>query len=142
MTQNDLYKRLFNYQLVYAKYDKTTGISEVMINPHSGGSFIGRAKCHPDEADKSSYFGCEIAERRATLNYFRVIYAEYKNFLKTLQTLLTEMPYSKKLKRAVAAIEADVEMIKEELARYKEGIANMDKYRIALFEKINKRRQK
>lgn len=129
----------FNYQIVYATYNPETGISEVMINPYTGGSFIGRAKTHPEEPAKSRFYGCELAERRAVLNYLRANLAEKRAVLKALRTLDASFSKgTKKISRAIANATADYKNALENIERFKAGIKNMELYRNNFIKKISK----
>lgn len=125
-----------NYQTVYVEYNEETGYSEVMINPHTGGSFIGRAKCHPDEEAVSRYFGCQLAENRAFLNYLRTVAAEKRAVIKALETLAASLhKRGKKINTAIDAAKAELEEVKMRISRLKVGIRNLDKYRENVLKK-------
>lgn len=52
-------------------YDKTTGLSYVEIETELG-VYCGNAILHDDDKENASgFFGCEIAEYRATIEYFK-----------------------------------------------------------------------
>ena len=134
-----LKNRMWNYQVVSTKYDEVTGISEVIINPHTGGSFIGRAKCHPEEAYKSKFFGCEMAEFRAILSYLKVILVEKKAVLDALVHLSSSFRPNSKMRKAIAAAEKDVQDVKEEIERLTKGLSKKAELREEMAKKINKK---
>ena len=53
-------------KFIDSAYDPNTGMS-VVIMQHLGEKFEGTAKVHPDDEKGSSYFGCQLAEIRATI---------------------------------------------------------------------------
>ena len=62
-------------KFIKSTYDPDTGYSTVIIQ-HLGKKFVGTARTHPEETNKSTYFGCQLAEIRAeikALKYERTI---------------------------------------------------------------------
>ena len=58
-------------KLLHSNYDEASGHSYVKIGTDCG-IFEGHAFLHPEDSEvASSFFGCEIAEYRATLEYFK-----------------------------------------------------------------------
>lgn len=58
-------------KLLVANFDKEDGTSYVKIDTDCG-HFEGFAFLHPEDKDiESTYLGCEIAEYRATIEYFK-----------------------------------------------------------------------
>lgn len=53
-------------KFIRSSYNNETGISFVEIR-HLGKTFIGEARCHPEEENPSSFAGCEYAEIRAEI---------------------------------------------------------------------------
>lgn len=58
-------------KLLQSNYDEASGHSYVKIGTECG-IFEGHAFLHPEDKNiASSFFGCEIAEYRATIEYFK-----------------------------------------------------------------------
>lgn len=55
--------------MIYSDYNQDTRVSTVTI-ANALGNFTGYATCHPDD-NVSSFFGCNIAEYRATIKSLR-----------------------------------------------------------------------
>lgn len=54
-------------KFISSTFNKETGIS-IVVMEHMGVQFEGRAKLHPDDANRASEFaGCAFAETRATI---------------------------------------------------------------------------
>lgn len=74
-------------KLLQSNYDEASGHSYVKIGTECG-FFEGHAFLHPDDKDvASSFFGCEIAEYRATLEYFK----KKLHFLNVRQLALVDL---------------------------------------------------
>lgn len=74
-------------KLINSEYDKESGISYVTIQTELG-NFSETALLHPEDADfSSSFLGCEIAEYRATINYFKKLLYRLNIEIKTLENL-------------------------------------------------------
>lgn len=74
-------------KLLNSVYDKEDGVSCVTIETEIG-NFNGYAFLHPeDEMIKSSFLGCEIAEYRATIEYFKKKLRILNIEIKTLENL-------------------------------------------------------
>ena len=70
--------------LVYANFDKKTGISTVTINTPLG-EFTGRSKMHlQDYQYPSSFAGCKYAEAKARIKYFKAKRRKIKTQLETM----------------------------------------------------------
>lgn len=74
-------------KLISSNYDEEDGISEVVIATEIG-NFYGCAFLHPDDENvASSFLGCEIAEYRATIAYFKEVLKRINISLNTLYEL-------------------------------------------------------
>lgn len=74
-------------KLLDSGYDKEEGVSYVTIETEIG-NFDGYAFLHPeDEMIESSFLGCEIAEYRATIEYFKKKLRTLNIEIKTLENL-------------------------------------------------------
>ena len=81
------------FKLVYSDFNKITGISTVTLSTDLG-EFTGTAKLHEDDAESASnYFGCQIAETRALIEYSKrkkqVVRQQYL-MLKNLYTNISQ----------------------------------------------------
>jgi hypothetical protein len=77
-------------------WDAETRTAVCIITDEKNRTFIGEATCHPEDADMmSERVGCEIAFRRAKMQYLRTVRdAEIKPALSTLQHLYGCMVHS------------------------------------------------
>lgn len=74
-------------KLISSNYDEKDGTSEVIIATEIG-NFYGYAFLHPDDENvASSFLGCEIAEYRATISYFKEVLKRVNISLNTLYEL-------------------------------------------------------
>lgn len=74
--------------LVYAKYDKETGISKVWIK-NKYGVFMAKSRLHEDDREfASEYIGCRFAEMKANIK-------AYKKHKQDLQLRQQELEYFK-----------------------------------------------
>lgn len=74
-------------KLIDSEYDKENGVSYVTIQTELG-NFSGAAFLHPEDEDfPSSFLGCEIAEYRATIDYFEKLLYRLNIEIKTLESL-------------------------------------------------------
>ena len=82
--------KTFRYNLVNSSWDPETLISTVTISTDVG-RFTGSAKCHPEEENKSMFFGCQIAEGRAIIKYLEELLKINRAQYHTLKTLYTSV---------------------------------------------------
>lgn len=76
--------------LVYAKYDKETGISKVWIK-NKYGVFMAKSRLRPEDKDfASEYIGCHFAEMKANIK-------AYKKHKQDLQLREKELLYFQKI---------------------------------------------
>lgn len=72
-------------QLSYSMYIEETGESCVTLSTELG-DFYGSAKLSPEDKEiASSFFGCEVAEMRAFIKYFKAKAKLIKRDIKTLK---------------------------------------------------------
>lgn len=123
-------------ELIKSNYDEQDGISYVKIKTNIG-NFEGYAFLHDDDKENASkYFGCRIAESRATIDYLKKKIYILNLELDELNNIISDMPYDLKgykyLKRRKEAKEntkkvyqRDIEYIKEYI---KTSINERDKF--------------
>ena len=119
------------------------GVAVCVLTNEQGKVFVGEAFCHPDDLDMlSERTGCEIAFRRARIEYLRATRDnEIKPALRSLKQLYYSMKLSSQfnpnsyenimLQRHIRSLEFDLTTIKEilvdELQRLREYIKGKDK---------------
>jgi hypothetical protein len=78
-------------KLVSAEYNEETGESKSVINTPLG-TFTGVSKIHPEDRDFSSkFFGCRIAELRASRQYCLALARDYRAKVKALEDFFCQM---------------------------------------------------
>lgn len=77
-------------------WDAESGSAICILTDEKGRTFIGEATCHPNDEDMmSERTGCELAFRRAKLQYLRTVRdAEIKPALAALEHLYASMVHS------------------------------------------------
>lgn len=77
-------------------WDAESGTAICILTDEKGRTFIGEATCHPNDEDMmSERTGCELAFRRAKLQYLRTVRdAEIKPALFALEHLYASMVHS------------------------------------------------
>ena len=64
---------MFNYKPEFS-WEEETGVAICVLTDEKGRVFVGEATCHSQDTDmKSERTGCELAFRRAKLQYLRTI---------------------------------------------------------------------
>lgn len=137
----------------YFEWSEEFGSAACILEDNKGNTFIGSAHCHEDDFDmKSEKTGCEIAFRRAKIEFFKHIRDnEIKPALAALKQLYYSMNHSKKfnpksyenkmLQRQIRAKEFDLDtvqnMIADEMQSLKEYLESKDKF----YQAIRKNRQ-
>lgn len=99
------------YHIANAEYNEDTGFSLIEISTPIG-SFFGDARLNPEDKEAgydSRFFGCQLAELRAVIKYYKVlvriereIYKRETNFLNTLRQAKEyddDAFYAKRLKK-------------------------------------------
>ena len=99
------------YHIATAEYNEDTGFSLIEISTPIG-SFFGDARLNPEDKEAgydSRFFGCQLAELRAVIKYYKAlvriekeIYKREVNFLNTLRQAKeydNDAFYAKRLKK-------------------------------------------
>lgn len=123
-------------ELIFAEYDPGTGISTVRIKTNRG-IFEGKASVHPDEESPSRLVGCQYAEMRAYVKYFRYLIKLNKFAISKMKEMLKEfkgfsyptMTYY--LTIEITKMEGDISNYKNEIKAIKEQIIKHDNERDA-----------
>ena len=110
-------------------WDEMTGEAMCILKDDKNRIFVGTAQCHPSDYDMASErTGCELAFRRAKLEYLRTIRdAELKPALAALQHLYASMVHSTHFEAnsyEARTIRKHIHQIKFDLATTKEMIAS------------------
>lgn len=100
------------YHIVNAEYNENTGFSLIEISTPIG-SFFGDARLNPEDKEAgydSRFFGCQLAELRAVIRYYKAlvriekeVYKRELNFLNTFRQAKEyddNAFYAKRLKKA------------------------------------------
>ena len=84
------------YHIVNAEYNENTGFSLIKISTPIG-SFFGDARLNPEDKEAgydSRFFGCQLAELRAVIKYYKAlvriekeVYKRELNFLNTFRLI-------------------------------------------------------
>ena len=78
-------------------WDNETKEATCTLYLNNGLSFVGKAKCHPDDEDMvTEKVGCEIALRRATILLLKSRKIELQGGYNALHQLYYSMKHSKK----------------------------------------------
>ena len=110
-------------------WDEATGEAVCILVDDKNRTFIGQAYCHPNDIDMmSERTGCELAFRRAKLQYLRTVRdAEIKPALEALEHLYACMVHSTHFEAnsyEARTIRKHIRQTKFDLATTKEMIAN------------------
>lgn len=123
-------------ELIFSEYDPGTGISTVRIKTDRG-IFEGKASVHPDEESPSRLVGCQYAEMRAYVKYFRYLIKLNKFAISKMRKMIERFPYyeyvSTKycLRTEILKMEEDISNYKNEIKAIKEQIIKHDNERDA-----------
>lgn len=131
-------------KLIDAKYYDEDGTSEAIIATEIG-NFYGYAFLHPeDESVKSNFLGCEIAEYRATIAYFKERLKRLNIELKTLYEIkngfnqIVPVLVNKKIEQR----EQYKKEIKDNIKSLNAIIDNKVENRLIIIQKLEKRKAK
>lgn len=134
------------------KYCTESGISECKIQ-NNYGTFIGTANCHPDDFDMNSEkVGCEIAYRRAIINFLKYEKNSIiKPSLKALKQLYYSMKHSKHfnptsyenkmLQRQIQNWEYDLNTVNNMIATEQKFLKDYIEFKENLYQKLRKQRK-
>ena len=129
-------------------WDEESRSAICIIKDEKDRVFIGEATCHPDDQDMmSERTGCELAFRRAKLQYLRAVRdAELKPALAALKQLYYSMKHSsnfdefsyenRMLQRQIRLFEFDLTTVKEMIAYEYQGISDYIKGKDKVYKKI------
>lgn len=116
----------------------------IVVYNNKYGSFIGSARCHPDDKDKMSEItGCTIAEKRADLKYYKerlkLLKREYKAFLTFFHSLSeTEWNHiNKKAINKIAEYETRIAEYEGAIAKTEDDIRQYIRIKDMVAEKVN-----
>ena len=131
-----------------------SGTAICVLKDYKGRTFVGEAMCHPDDLDmKSERTGCELAFRRAKLEYLRTVRdTELKPALKALKHLYGCMTHStnfnansyeaRTIRKHIHQIAFELTTIKEEIAYEYQGITDYIKGKDRIYKHIRERDSK
>ena len=119
-------------------WDAETNTATCVLTDAYDKKYIGVAVCHPDDEDMASEkTGCEIALRRANIEYIKSIRDQIKHELGALEHLYYVMNRSKQfnpksyenimLQRQIRLKKIDLTTIKEEIAKMAEKYGTIPK---------------
>lgn len=122
-------------KLIFSEHDKNNHISTVVINTDLG-EFTGIVLCQPcDYKHESRYFGCQLAELKAVMQYASAKRAAAANQLKGLDKYYKMMAntrnfcaddyWVRKLKDALCAAANDVQYWKDYRKSLKQTYASL-----------------
>lgn len=135
-------------KLIQANFNKEDGVSYVKISTDYG-NFEGLAFLHPDDAElASTYLGCDIAEHRALISYFKhrktIVNRELQVLYKVNKQLKNDKFFGLFNKRAVRIInntiqekEKDKGFCQVQISMLNHDIKKKIEDRLAFLEKIN-----
>lgn len=117
-------------KLVTSNFDKEDGVSYVKIATDCG-HFEGWAFLHPEDADiVSTYLGCEIAEYRATIEYFKykkhIVNIEIQALYRARKELIKNSFYGWFNKRAIRTLDTIIEKKEGNKEFYKHCIKSLN----------------
>lgn len=125
-------------KLVSANYYEECGTSVVEIMTELG-KFKGVAELHEDDKDIASHFiGCEIAEYRATIQYFKKLLYRLNIEIK----LLEKLPYSKENFKVYEQKKNHKKEVLDNISSLKDIINNKLENRLVILKEIEKIQQK
>ncbi len=129
-------------------WDEENKIAVCIITDEKGRVFVGESTCHPEDYDMASErTGCELAYRRAKLEYLRTVRdADIKPALAALQHLYACMVHSthfevnsyeaRTIRKHIRQTEFDLTTIKEMIAYEYQGITAYIKGKDKLYQRI------
>lgn len=127
---------------VDARFDKESGISTAhLITPE--GIFHGVAMCAPDDMEYiSSQFGCEIAEIRAWISYYKYLKqlsrAKYEVCSHLLKTTPKNVKSSEQIRRERDKWAKDCADLKDSIHKMSDEIGGLIKQRDEFIDKVYK----
>lgn len=131
-------------KLISSNYDEESGISNIIIATEIG-NFYGYAFLHPDDKNvASSFLGCEIAEYRATIEYFR---EKLKRINISLNTLY-ELQYALNdftplvINKRITQKEQYKKELQENIKSLQEVINNKVENRLLIIKKLEEIKEK
>ena len=141
----------YKYNVVKSGYNAETGERFVTINTDVG-MFTGTSQCHPDEEIPSNMIGCQVAEGRALDKYLRELIKIAKARHKELTNLYTTFAdwsnfnennyYTSKVRRALYAINGEIEGLERKRIQLKGRIKAMCVERDIIISENKKRHAK
>lgn len=133
-------------------WNAEAGAATCILTDNKGRIFIGEATCHPNDIDMvSERTGCELAFRRAKLQYLRTIRdAEIKPALQALKHLYACMTHSthfeansyeaRTIRKHIHQTTFDLTTIKEEIAYEYQGITDYIKGKDKIYQSIRSKK--
>lgn len=129
-------------------WDEMTGEATCILTDDKNRVFTGTAQCHPNDYDMASErTGCELAFRRAKLEYLRTVRdAEIKPALAALEHLYACMVHSthfeansyeaRMIRKHIHQTKFDLTTIKEMIASEYQGITDYIKGKEKVYQRI------
>ena len=120
-------------KLLESNYDKETGISTASIETDCG-IFYGKARLHPDDKEyESNFAGCNYAETRAIIKYFKYKAKIVKIKIEGIKS------YEKTLKNRKDYNKYSIEniMLKKYIVELEKNKAHWEDNIVSLQEKLN-----
>lgn len=130
-----------------------TGTAICVLTDDKNRTFVGEAMCHPNDEDMmSERTGCELAFRRAKLEYLRTVRdAELKPALAALEHLYACMVHSthfeansyeaRTIRKHIHQTKFDLTTIKEMIASEYQGITDYIKGKDKVYKRIRNKNQ-
>lgn len=122
--------------MIKFNWNPEEGLATCIITTGEGNTFIGEARCHPEDMDVASeYIGCDLASLRAEkkqLQYYKnnVIIPGYKALKQLYYSINTSKFYNDNsyeaymIKRQMQIKLEELEAVKEEIKKINEAIKN------------------
>lgn len=87
---------LKKYKIIDSYFDEEFGVSYVKINT-SVGAFEGSAFLHPDDKEEysSRFFGCQLAEIRALIKYYKALIRMKNDNIKIVKNIYNTLEQNK-----------------------------------------------
>ena len=129
-------------------WDDENKIAVCILTDDKNRTFIGEATCHTNDMDfASERTGCELAFRRAKLQYLRTVRdADLKPALGALEHLYASMVHSthfdansyeaKTIRKHIRQIRFDLDTIKEMIAYEYQGITDYIKGKDKIYQRL------
>lgn len=133
-------------------WDEESGSAICVLTDKKNRIFVGEATCHEHDADmKSERTGCELAFRRAKLQYLRTVRdADIKPALAALQHLYGCMAHStnfeansyeaRTIRKHIHQTEFELATIKEMIASEYQGITDYIKGKDKVYQRIRSKK--